>query len=226
VYATVPWIVSGLKKIANATRNPGQQLELTDAVIFRRIETAKIEARRGKSLTGNIRDIYPVEVVHELCADLLDPNLIVQREDGAFIEGDIEFEMALQLSEELGVSRTKLYSRAEQHGIAARGGFTLKGKLCALYPKRAIREAFADLNDPTVLQLDDERSCRVGDDTYGTSKFIAQQLGFSSKSGVGQFLKNHPLPTLRGKIREGNVVPIYSLKAALAARGLKDSKEE
>jgi hypothetical protein len=176
--------------------------------ITSRIRSADIIPDRGKMVDGNVYDFYPEPRIRELCADLLDPNLVQCGSDGFVDIQGIRHGTAKSLARLLGVSRSTIVSRVRSSGLSPVHGKDKVGHLADLWPEPVVRKLCADLVDPSLSVCGPNGLAEIGGVRHGTFFSLSRLLGISAPT-IASCLASSGLVPVRGRVRSGNLADLY-----------------
>jgi len=180
-------------------------LGIAEGAIVRRLQEFIPVTNYGKDVHGVVRDYYPEPEVRKLCADLLAP-LPVADKDGFIMVGDVRHGTVSAWSRELKISGRTICLRIRSATITSIQG-KANGHLQGFYPEPVVRAACADLlrlvpiaNEYGFFALDGIR--------YGTVHAWSQELRTNEKI-LSSRIGSATIAFLIGKRQGGRIFNFY-----------------
>jgi hypothetical protein len=177
-------------------------LGISDTAIMLRIATSKIEVIKGKDKGGRVQNYYPVSIVREICADLLQ-DLPHANEEGLFLKDGERYGTNESWSKILGISTTSIASRIKKNNIQAIKGKIQEGNICDFYPESAMRQMCSSLLQD-IPQADKDGLIIKDGQRYGTISRVAKLMGISVCAVLSR-LKLHNAQSIKGKTILGRI---------------------
>ncbi|MBI5421825.1 hypothetical protein HZA44_01675 [Candidatus Peregrinibacteria bacterium] len=183
-------------------------LGISQPTIKFRIKSSGLKPVCGKGRSGRPCNLYSELEVRKLCANLLEPNLIVVDSGGlAMVEGVCHGTIPA-LARLLGVSIKVIKFRILSSGIKAIHGKDSMGHPGELYPEPAVRELCADRLNPGLIQIGDDGFVEIGGIRHGTKESFARRFKISA-STIALRLASSGLVSVKGRNVTGNLVDLF-----------------
>ena len=174
--------------------------------ISSRLESSSLTPIRGKTKSGQLIDLWSEPAVRELCADFLDHNLPRCDAHGCVDIAGTRHGTIPYFAHFLGISGAVVSSRLISSEILSVRGKMRGGQIHNLYPEPAVRELFADLLDPGLVQVGENGFVDSHGIRFGTALAWSRELGISNKTIHVRLSEIKPV---RGKSSIGSLVGIY-----------------
>jgi len=181
-------------------------LGVCKSTIFSRLASSIIVPIPGLDSQGRPVNLYSEPAVRDLCADLLDTNLVQAGENG-FAEVDgVSHGTVKAFSRLLFVSVEAIQFRVQTSAFVPVRGKDKMGKICKLYPEPAMRELCGDILGKPICGADG--FAEINKIRHGTVFSLSLELGISAPA-VKSHIQFSGLKPVRGKDRSGNVCDLY-----------------
>ena len=183
-----------------------KELNLSNTALRKRIKD--LDTFPGKNRRGNKIGFYNFEEVKVVCADLLNPDLLIANEEGwAIKDGQLYAPMAT-IAKKLELSLGAVKRRIKK--LTSLKGKCRDGSVKDFYNFEEVKEACADLLDPELLIANEEGWAITKDgQLYAPMRIIAQEL----KIGLSTIIiRVEKLTSIKGKCRDGSVKDFYNFE--------------
>jgi hypothetical protein len=174
--------------------------------IFRRLALSGITPVRGKAKSGNLTDLYPEPAIRELCADLMAP-LPVADKDGFVTVGGVRHGTVPALSRLLGISTTPIVSRIESSGIKPIRGKMMSGQIHDFYSEPKARDVCEDLLN-LIPKVSTNGFVDLDGIHFGLASAWSYELGIPMTT-IKRYLSHHTNQTIKGKDSNDHLRDLY-----------------
>jgi hypothetical protein len=187
-------------------------LGISQGTLYSRISSSRLVPVRGKDGLGRLADLWSEPAVHELCADVLGPDLPRCDKEGFVEIGGVRHSTVKSLVQIMGISRSTICSRLESSRLAPIQGRGRQGRVVELYPEPVVRGLLADLLQTNLPKCGEDGFADIGGIFHGTKESIARLLGVGPAT-ISRHLRPSGLVPIRAKDKSGHPADFYPVPA-------------
>ena len=167
---------------------------------------------RGKDRSGRVSNLYSLEQIRSVCADLLNDDLL-NADKAGFANKDGQLYTTINVAaKELNISKTAVKSRVKK--LMPIKGRARRGRLIDFYSFDQVKSACADLLIPGILFAANNGWAIKAGKKFAPICIIAKSLKISTNA-INRRIKD--LPSLPGKSSNNLIAKFYSLDDVKAA---------
>lgn len=186
-----------------------KKLKLSLGAVKRRIKN--LTSIKGKCRDGSVRDFYNLEEVKEICADLLNPDLLIADENGWAVKDGQLYAPLRIIMQELKLNLDSIKKRIGN--LPPLNGKCRDGSVTDFYNFEEVKKACADLLDLNLLRADEEGWAIMDGQRYAPIRIIAKELKLTEPT-LRSRMKNSN--SVKGKDRNSSVRDFYNFEEAEA----------
>lgn len=184
----------------------GKILNISQGTISRRIKLAKLPLTSAKYKVGHPMTIYEIEIVKEICSDLLN-KLPVADNEGIVVINGRRFAAKNRVAKILGISERSINNIRKQASLKTLTGKSPNGNVFELFDIELVQKNCPKLKLP---QIDSSGIVIINDRQFACVTQIEKQLGIFFPT-ISRRIKKAKLPGISAKNKPGKLIKVYDI---------------